>query len=506
MSRLRRLTRLLPSAAVLGLAAGLTAPAPANPPTKTPEPHDALLPNDALRLPFRDDVPITFVARSQNPAAWDKLPRFWNETAEEVPDPATGAKVTRKAVVIRVPLGLSAAPPVPAENPMTLAKWVLGKRLYFDKILSSDRSTSCATCHDPAKGYTDRSRTSLGINSALGPINAPTVINSAYNRFQFWDGRAASLEEQSQGPVGNAKEMFGGDGDAWEAAVRRMRADPGYVKAFAQVFGHAPTRDAAAKAIAAYERTVLVGNAVHDRAEVAMRKRVAEEESGNYVLTAEDYATVLKDAFAQRDVNAISALGLDPAADAGKAEQMGKRLANGRNLFFGKARCSNCHVGDNFTDHQFHNLGVGVTDGQLPPEQFGRYARLPTGHKDPTQVGAFKTPGLRSLLRTGPYMHEGEDKTLEQVVDFYDRGGNANEFLDPKMRDPDAEAAYLRAKAAGQPVDAGVKTFGPANRPIVPLKLNLTADEKADVVLFLRALEGDPVDPIVADPGQFPGR
>src|SRR5579883_2943488 len=301
MFRTRRLARALPPVAVLGLAVALSDPAPANPPTQTPEPHDALIPNDTRKLPFKEEVPITFVARSQNAAVWSKLPQYWNETAEEVIDPATGGKVTRKAILIKVPLGLSTAPAVPPENPMTLAKWELGKKLYFDPILSSNAAVSCATCHDPAKGFADRSRTSLGINNSLGPINAPTVINSSYHRFQFWDGRASSLEEQSQGPVGNAKEMFGGEGDAWEAAIRRMRANPVYVKQFESVFGHAPTRDAAAKAIATYERTVLVGNSVHDRAEVAMRKRVAEEESGNYVLKAEDYTAVLKDAFSVKD-------------------------------------------------------------------------------------------------------------------------------------------------------------------------------------------------------------
>src|SRR5262249_10806571 len=159
-------------------------------------------------------------------------------------------------------------------------------------------TVACATCHAPEKGFGDGKKVSTGINNALGPINAPTVFNSAFNRFQFWDGRAVTLEDQSQGPVGNNKEMFGGKTDPWEEAVTRIRANPEYVKAFVAVFGHAPTRDSAAKAIATYERTVLIGNSLHDKAEAIMRRRVTDEESGKFVLKAEDYANALKAEFA----------------------------------------------------------------------------------------------------------------------------------------------------------------------------------------------------------------
>jgi cytochrome c peroxidase len=271
------------------------------------------------------------------------------------------------------------------------------------------------------------------------------------------------------------------------------------------VFGHAPTRDAAAKAIAAYERTVLVGNSLFDRAEVAMRKRVTEEESGKFELKAEDFQEVLKAAFAAKDTHSITALGLDPAKDADKAAATAKRLANGRNIYFGKARCSNCHVGENFTDLAFHNLGIGVKDGILPKGELGRFGSQPTGHKDPAVIGAFKTPGLRALLSTAPYMHNGEGKTLEAVVDFYDRGGNANEFLDPKMRDTDAEIAFVKAKAEGKEY-TGPKpaVFTRSGLPIIPFQLKLTPEEKADLVLFMKALQSDPVDSTVADKDWFP--
>lgn len=484
--------------------AGLAAAALANPPEKPPlpDPFDAALPNDALRTPDAQTAPLRFVTRNSDAAGWAKLPAFWNEATEAFTDPATGKAVERRVVHLKVPLGLNAAPPSPAENPVTVAKWELGKRLYYDPILSSNAAISCATCHDPAKGFGDQRKTSQGINSKLGGVNAPTVINSGYHTFQFWDGRAASLEEQAQGPVSNNAEMFGGDGDAWESAVARLLRSPDYVKAFEGVFGHLPTKDAAAKAIAAYERTVLSGNSLYDRAQVAMRKRAAEDDEKPEIKPV-DYEAVLTAAFGAKDANALAALGLDPAADAGKTAEVGRRLANGQVVYFGKARCSNCHVGDNLTDNQFHNLGVGAVNGKLAQPEWGRWTRLPTGHKDSSQVGAFKTPGLRALLNTQPYMHDGGEQTLEAVVEFYDRGGNANEFLDPKMRDQAAEEAYLKATAAGQ-TPPKPPAFTRGGKPVVPFKLNLSAQEKADLVLFLKALQGDPVDPMVADPTRYP--
>jgi cytochrome c peroxidase len=462
------------------------------------DPADFLLPNDSIMTPFKDRVPILFVTRNQ--PEWNKLTSFWNEGTEDTVDPSTGAKVSRKAVRIKIPSGLTTAPPVPLENPMTVEKWVLGKKLYYDKILSTDGTVACATCHSPKKGFSDGKRTSTGIRGNLGPINSPTVFNSAYFKFQFWDGRGQSLEDQAQGPVGNNLEMFSGKADAWNEAVSRVRAKPEYVAAFKAVFGHLPTRDAAAKAIATYERTVLLGTGIQDRVELVMRKRVVEEESGKFELIATDYAASLKAEFAAKSTG-LKDIGLDVES---KIDATAKSLLNGRTLFFGKARCSNCHTGDTFSDSGFHNLGVGVKDGELPLSEFGRFVRLPTGHKDPAAVGAFKTPGLRGLLQTAPYMHSGDEKTLEAVIDFYDRGGNLNPWLSEKMRDTAAEAAYLKARAEGKPLPADVKTFGPGKTPIIPFKLNLSAQEKADLVLFLKALNGDPLDPLIADPEAFP--
>jgi cytochrome c peroxidase len=432
-----------------------------------------------------------------NMPEWEKLDKFWNPATEEVLAP-DGSKVTRKIVKIKVPLGLSSNPPVPAENPMTAQKWLLGRKLYYDTLLSSDGTVSCATCHDPNKGFTDQANFSTGIRGNKGGMSAPTVFNSAYNTFQFWDGRASSLEDQSQGPVQNALEMFDGDGHAWKRCVKRLRERPEYTEQFKAVFGTPPTRDAVAKAIATFERTVLSGNSLQDRAEAAARKRVAEKGVGEPTPRAADYSRILKEAFTAKDAYALKALNLDPEQDADKVPEIAKRLANGRELFHGKARCNSCHVGDNWTDNVFHNLGVGAKDGQIPPSQAGRWAALPTGHKDPSLYGAFKTPSLRHLLGTAPYMHDGSEKDLLAVIELYDKGGIVNPYLDIRMRDEDAERAWLAAKAAGTKYE-GPQAFVYNGVPIIPRKLGLTMQEKQDLILFLQALQGDPVEPLVAN-------
>lgn len=462
---------------------------------------DWQLPDPRVKLPFAKETPIQFVT-SATPAEWNKLPAFWNTMTETVVDPATGDKVTRQVVKIKVPLGLSQAPKVPLENPMTVQRWELGRRLYFDTILSSDNTVSCASCHDPQRGFTDQMPVSIGIGGHKGGVSAPTVMNSAYSPLQFWDGRAASLEHQAQGPVQNPLEMTTlKEEHAWPATVKRVRAKDDYTKKFLQAFGHAPTRDAIAKAIATYERTVLNGNSIHDRADRAMRQRVAEEEGTDFTIKPKDYEKVLKEAFARKDTTALKALLLGPK-DEGKVKDVADKISLGRTLFFGKARCSLCHVGENFTDGLFHNLGVGVKDGKLSRDGLGRFAAQPLGAKDPSLVGAFKTPPLRGLVSTAPYMHDGSEDTLEKVIDFYDRGGNANEYLDIKMRDPIAEQAHLKAKQSGGKFK-GPEAFWFNDRPVVPAKLNLTKDEKAALVLFLRALEGE-VDALVMNPKALP--
>jgi cytochrome c peroxidase len=469
------------------------------------EDHESCLPNESWKMPFKDEIPIVLVARGANPAAWDALRSFWNEDTEKVVDPRTGEPIVRKVVKLKLPLGLNTPPSVPGENPMTVQKWKLGKSLFFDRVLSSDHTISCSTCHQPTKGYTDQRPASVGIRGQKGGISAPTIFNVSYNTLLFWDGRARSLEDQSQGPPQNAMEMFDGSGHAWRKVVDRVRGQTDLVQQFKQVFGTVPTRDTVAKAIACYERTVFSGNSIHDRAEQAMRQRVEKDESGTakLELTVQDYLGVVKAAFARKDTVALKALELDAEGDAGKADETAKRLLAGRNLFFGKARCNSCHVGDNFNDGTFHNLGIEARDGHLPERVAGRYGAQAPGHKNPEFFGSFKTPTLRHLTATAPYMHDGSLKSLEEVVDFYDRGGNVNAFLDVKMRDENAERAWYKARAEGKDYRGPeVKVYD--GKAIVPLKLNLTKQEKADVVLFLRSLQGDDPDPIVANPKLMP--
>ena len=275
--------------------------------------------------------------------------------------------------VIKVPAGL---PPIefPADNPPTVEKIALGKQLYFDNRLSRDNTISCASCHAPEKGFSNADQFATGFKGQKGGRNSPTVINTAYNKFHFWDGRSGSLEDQALGPIANPIEM----NLTIKEAIARLNAIPGYKKQFQKVFGSDATADTIAKAIATYERTVLSGDAPYDRFQAGDKKALSES--------------------AQR----------------------------GKKLFFGKATCSACHAGPNFTDNAFHNIGVGMNAKQ---PDVGRKAISKLGGDQ----GSFKTAGLRDIARSAPYMHDGSLKTLKEVVDHYNKGGIPNEFLDEEI-------------------------------------------------------------------------
>ncbi|MCR4318727.1 MAG: cytochrome-c peroxidase [Candidatus Brocadiaceae bacterium] len=274
------------------------------------------------------------------------------------------------------PIGPLPPVTVPANNPQTATKVELGRKLYFDPRLSGNNWISCATCHNPVLGFADGLPRMLGgPASKEGGRNSPTIINSAYNELQFWDGRAATLEEQALGPIQNPNEMF----ETLDNVVRKLSGIPEYVNAFKEVFGTGITADGIARAIAAFERTIVFANSPFDK----------------YML--------------------------------GDEHAMSESAKRGMNLFNGKAECIKCHNGPNFTDNKFHNIGVPA---EVPlKEDLGRYNVT----KKDSDKGAFKTPTLRNITDTAPYMHNGFFPTLFEVVQFYNGGGGRSENKSPDI-------------------------------------------------------------------------
>ncbi len=341
------------------------------------------------------------------------------------------------------PLGL---PPlaIPADNPQTPEKIALGDKLFHDKRFSATGQVSCATCHDKAKAFTDSPlKTSEGIKKGgkalTGTRNAPTVLNAAYFDAQFWDGRSPTLEDQSQHPFVNPVEMGLED---HQPILKIVRSDPDYVKAFEKVFGKKGpqvTMKEVQQAIAAFERTQIAGNSPFDR----------------YFY----------------------------GGDSGALTDAQKR---GFDLYVNKGRCVSCHVVEQtqalFTDNRFHNVGVGINDIQKDVPQLadaflqakatlaevdvkvlsdkrtselGRFAIS----RDFEGLGAFKTPTLRNVAVTPPYMHDGSLATLKDVMVHYNNGGVTKE---------------------GDPVN---DFLSGGIRP-----LNLTDQEVDDLVSFMEAL------------------
>ncbi|MBW1942884.1 MAG: c-type cytochrome [Deltaproteobacteria bacterium] len=312
----------------------------------------------------------------------------------------------------RLPLGLPPVP-IPEDNPQTKEKIALGKKLYEDKRFSADGTVSCATCHDSAKAFGDGLPVAEGINKLKGTRNSPTVINAAYYTSQFWDGRRPSLEEQAKDPFLNPVEHgLGKEQNFHQFIIDIIRKDPDYPKAFRQVFGvdkKGITIDHVVKAIASFERTVISGNSPFDRYKYG------------------------------GDQNALS--------------ESAKR---GLGLYLGKARCQECHMISEkyalFTDNKFHNLGVGfnkirpklrklvkevkmsqkkgkaMDESILTKSDVSELGRFVITGKT-SELGAFKTPTLRNIAVTGPYMHDGSMATLEEVMELYNKGGEKNPFL-----------------------------------------------------------------------------
>ncbi len=286
-------------------------------------------------------------------------------------------------VQIAAPLGLPPVP-IPADNPPTAETIALGRRLYYDPQLSVDNTIACASCHHPKFGFSDGKSASEGVKGQKGGRNAPTIFTAAYYSVQFWDGRAPSLEKQAEGPVQNPIEMA----HTLEGVEKRLMADAGYRAQFEKAFGPGPiTYEMVGKCIASFERTVISGNSPFDRY------------------------------FYGGDKKALS-------------DSARRGLEVFRNPK--KGNCAVCHtIGEKyalFTDNKFHNLGVGASDEKF--KDVGRFEVT----KNPADTGAFKTPSLRNIALTAPYMHDGSQPTLEEVRDFYIGGGNSNPHRDPEIK------------------------------------------------------------------------
>jgi cytochrome c peroxidase len=297
--------------------------------------------------------------------------------------------------MLELPLGLQKeAAYIPPDNPLTSEKIELGRQLYFDGRLSADGTVSCATCHASDKGFSDGRPTSTGIKGQVGGRNAPVTFNRIFSQEQFWDGRAASLEDQALGPIQNPIEM----GHTLKGMVAKLSAIKGYREQFRQVFGTDVTAAGVAKAIAAFERTLVCGDSAFDRYEDGDDAALSESEQ------------------------------------------------RGLELFREKGNCVRCHTGFAFTDERYHNIGVGMD--KLKPD-VGRYKIT----KKVSDKGAFKTPTLRNITASAPYMHNGSAKTLEDVIEFYNKGGIKNPNLSNEIK-----------------------------------PLNLTTTEKAELLAFLKSL------------------
>ena len=287
-------------------------------------------------------------------------------------------------VEIQVPLGLPKLP-VPKDNPPTTAGIALGRKLFYDKRLSAGEKIACAFCHRPESDFTDGIALSRGVAGLPGVRNAPTIENAAYLPFQFWDGRAQSLEEQAASPIADPLEMNA----PHEVSVAKLGNDPEYRAMFRAAFGTDEVNLARVeKALASFERTVLVGGSAFDRYAYG-------GDSG--ALTAQQ-------------VRGLAVFEDDHRGNCAACHSLGQKSAL-------------------FTDGKFHNTGEGVGDDNGFADE-GRYHET----KVKTDTGAFLTPTLRNVARTAPYMHDGKLKTLDAVMSFYAGEGNSNPYLDPEMK------------------------------------------------------------------------
>ncbi|HHK42657.1 MAG TPA: cytochrome-c peroxidase, partial [Planctomycetaceae bacterium] len=343
---------------------------------------------------------------------------------------------------IRLPLGLDKGQNQIKgvdQNPMTRAKIELGRQLYFDRRLSVDSTVSCADCHHPDEGWTRHTRFGIGVNGQQGNRNSPVSYNRILSDRQFWDGRAASLEEQAIGPIANPIEMAFTHDDC----VKRLQSIEGYRLQFEKIFGEL-TIENVGRAIATFERAIVTGPSPFDYYE---QFKPFEQ------YTEEDLAELKEDDPEQYAAYQAAKKGVDehPMSDSAK---------RGLEIFFGqKGGCTACHVGPNLTDEKYWHIGIGLT-AENP--DLGR--KLGEGEEPKKGFDGFKTPTIRSVALSAPYMHDGSLNTLMEVVEHYNKGG----IVDPEKADV-------------------IKQHIPTDK-IKPL--NLTDQEKADLVAFMEACTG----------------
>jgi cytochrome c peroxidase len=307
----------------------------------------------------------------------------------ERPAPIPKDTMPAELALTVIPLGLDARPASP-DNPLTASKVRLGRQLFFDPILSGDNTIACATCHQPDRGFSGGEARPRGIRGQRMARKAPTLLNRAFGRAFFWDGRETSLEAQALKPIEDPTEM----GSRLEEVVGRLQRHAEYPRRFADAFADGITAANVGRALASFERVLLRGDSRVDR----FRR-------------------------------------------LGEASRLDAQERYGLWLYESKARCWRCHSGPNFTDERFHNTGVSW--GTQPPD-LGRF-RVSGMEED---KGKFKTPTLRAVSLTAPYMHDGSLTTLEQVVEFYNRGGGANPHRDSALAPLELSPEETRALIA----------------------------------------------------------
>jgi cytochrome c peroxidase len=350
----------------------------------------------------------------------------------------------RSSDQVGFPAALTASA-IPPASPLGPAVVALGEKLFFDGRLSGDGSVACATCHDPARAFTDGRPVSIGIHGRAGQRNAPTVLNALYNKTQFWDGRVITLEQQAALPITNPFEMGSA---SISDALSRIAGDEDYQKQFMEAFGGSVNQEDMLRAIASYERTLVSFDAPFDH-------------------------------FIAGDANAIS--------DSAK---------RGWELFNTKARCNLCHaLTDNqrdvtvFTDNDFHNIGIGILRHRVGPLAQQAEHDLAQGHmpdidaaaissemsvlgrflvtKKQSDIASFKTPDLRNVLVTAPYFHDGSMQTLWDAMDHYNKGdGITNPWLDGDIQplaltEPEIDdlVAFLASLTSPQYKEAGDQEY-----------------------------------------------